>query len=104
MGGQVAIVGTKVVQPLANHAEVLGLLEGNLHPAIEKRIRHGFRRKTRDDIEREIDGIEFDMGDRMQKRDPPLERAQRSLLHLGWWCQKRLFRSTRPERNRPVER
>lgn len=92
MGGQIAIVGAEIIESLAHHAEVLGLFEGNLHPAVEERVRHMRRGKSRHDVECQVDRIELDMGNRVEQGDTARHGMQRTLLDLGRRHQQRLFR------------
>ncbi|MBB3975027.1 hypothetical protein GGQ64_000203 [Rhizobium azooxidifex] len=93
MGREIAIIGAERAQPVADQAEVLGLLEGHLHPAVEEGMGHAFGREARDDVEREIDGVELDVRQRVQERDAALQRVQRTLLHV---LRRHQFRPHRP--------
>ena len=67
MGGEVTVVGVEVIQAGAHHAEMFRFFEGNLHPPVEEGVRDGFGRESRNDIKRQIDGVEFDVGDGMRR-------------------------------------
>ncbi len=95
MGGQIAIVCTEASQPVAHQPEMFCLFEGDLHPAIEKGMRHRLAGITGDNVEREIDGVEFDMGNGVQQRDTALDAVKRAAFHCGRRNEFRLFRPAR---------
>ncbi|MNS96030.1 hypothetical protein D3C72_1303110 [compost metagenome] len=104
MGRQIAVVGAEASQAVAHQPEMFCLFEGDLHPAIEKGMRHGLAGISGDDVEREIDGVEFDMGDGMQQRDPSLDAVKRAAFHGGWRHEFRLLGPARTFGQRRVER
>ncbi len=92
MGGQIAIIGAEIIEPLAHHAEVLGLFISHLHPAVEEGIRYMRRGETRHDVERQIDGIELDMGNRVEQGDAAMHCMERAFSDLRRRHQQWLFR------------
>lgn len=83
---------------------MLRFLEGDPHPAIEERIRHALGREPRDDVEGEIDGIQLDMGDGMQKGDASAQRRQRATGNTLRRYQFGLFRASGANWHRRIQR
>ena len=104
MGGDVAVIRTQRTKTFTHQVEMLGFFEGDLHPAIEEALRHGGRGEAGDDIQRQIGGVEFDMGDGVQERDPPVRRMQRTALDLRGRDKLGPCRAAGPERRQRVER
>ncbi len=77
---------------------MLCLLEGHLHPAVEEGIRHRFGGETGNDIERQIDGVEFDMGDGVQQGDAPLTVCSERFSTCVGGINVRLVRAAGPFR------
>jgi hypothetical protein len=92
MRRQIAVIGPKRAQPVAQQGEMARLVIGDLHPVVEETQRNLHRRETRDDVEREVDGVQFDMGESMHQCDAPGYRVQRTLLQQARCDQLRLFR------------
>ncbi len=80
MGRHVAVIRPQNPQTVAHQTEMLGLLIGHFHPAVEEGMRHGFARKTRYDVECQVDGIELDMRERMEEGDAAGQGMQRAFL------------------------
>ena len=104
MSGHISVVGAKFPQAATHHAKMLGFLESHLHPAVEKRIRHALAGESGNDIKREVDGVQFDMGDGMQEGNPPAGGMQRATHDLGRCYEFRPDRASRPVGYRKVKR
>jgi hypothetical protein len=72
---------------------VLRFLERHPHPVAVEVGRHPG--KAPDGIEREVDGVELDVADRMDQRGAARHRERRALRHQRGRNQVRLRRSTR---------
>ena len=71
MGGQVAIGHPHIAQPFIQHQEMPRLIGPDAHPVIDKRIGHGGLNivgKPADNIEGQINGVQFDMRQSVQLR------------------------------------
>lgn len=93
MGRKITVIGSKFPQPIAQQREMFCLFTGNHHPAIEERSRQGHGSETRHNIEREIDGVKFDMADGMQERDTSIAAAYPTFGNIAGRHQPGKFRS-----------
>ena len=71
VGGKVPVVVAQIEQALTHQAEVLGLLGRHLHPVRVERSRQGA--EALDGVPGQVDGVEFDMGDRVDQGCMPLD-------------------------------
>ena len=77
MGGVVAIVLVMVLaQMVAQQAKVLGLLCGDLQPVVVILLGHAI--KAPYGIQRQIDGVEFNMRNGVDQDSPAFDRAGRA--------------------------
>lgn len=88
-------MGAEGFQPARQEAEVLGLFQRDCHPAIEERARHCLAGKAGDDVEREIDGVQFDMGERVDQSDAAFNRMHGAPLDRAWRNENRFRRAAR---------
>ena len=98
MGRIIAVVCAELPQPVAHHVEMLGFLECDLHPSVEEGQRHLLVCEPRDDIERQVDGVEFDMADGVQQDDATALGIERAALDLCRRHEVRLVRTSGPGR------
>ena len=96
MGGQGAVVAAQRLEAVADEVEVLGLLVGGLHPVVIEPERHGDVGEARDDVPVQVDGVQLDVGDRMQKGDPSLGRARPAARNFARRQKRRTLRPRRP--------
>jgi hypothetical protein len=104
MRRQVAIVRAERAQAIADQAKMFRLLEGHLHPAVEEGMRHVLRREAGDDVERKIDRVEFNMGERVEEGDAALLGMQRTFFHMLRRDQRGFFRPAGTGRQRRIQR
>jgi hypothetical protein len=76
------------------------LVGGHAGPVQVEVARHAAEAVGR--VEREVDGVELDVRDRVQQRGAAFERAQAARGHLAWQHQRR--RAGGPARDRPRAR
>src|SRR5690606_33262190 len=95
MGGKIAILIARRGQMPTHERKVISLFAGNLQPVPVKIVRHAG--KAPDDIQRQVDGIEFDMGDRVHERRFPLRGLRRA---YGYLTRVYQLRALRPARQR----
>ena len=101
MGRQVAIGRAEGPQPVVQHQEMTRLIIADRDPIVEKLFRQAIARKPGDDVESEIDCVEFDMRQRMQQCDPAFRRgADLAARHVLWAFQHRMRRAGRASRHR----
>ncbi|KFJ29714.1 hypothetical protein DK68_3153 [Brucella suis] len=68
-----------------------GFVIGNFHPAVEEAAWNGLYGKSGHDIERKINGVQFNMGKCMHQRDAAMFCVERTLLQHAWRHEFRLF-------------
>ena len=83
MGGQGAVVAAKRFKAVAHQVEMLGLFIGGLHPVVIETGRHRLVGEAGDQIPVQIDGVEFDMRDGVQKGDPAFGAAGTAARHIA---------------------
>ena len=74
VGGEVAIVRAQALQVFAQQGEVLGLLGRHAQPVAV--VVGGQAGEAPDGVEREVDGVELDVGDGVQQRGPAFAAAR----------------------------
>ncbi len=92
--GKVTICRAQFPKAFVDHFEMARFVIGDLNPGIVKITRHVCLGKAHTQIPCEIDGIEFDVGQRMQKANTSLNAAFFALGHLVGRQQFRLCRTT----------
>jgi hypothetical protein len=77
---------------------MLGFFVGGLDPVVIEAQGHRLVGEAGDDVPVQIDGVQLDMGDGVQKRDPPLGRSGAAAGHVPWVKQFGLRRAGRENR------
>jgi hypothetical protein len=91
--GEVTVVVAQALQVIVQQGEVLRFLECHPHPvAVEVRRHPG---KAPDGVQREVDGVELDVADRVDQCGAACHGERRALRHQRGRNQVRLRRSTR---------
>ena len=97
MGRQVAIGRAERGEALAKQPEVARLLTGHGDPVVVEPARQILVRKARDDVPGEVDGVELDMGERVQQRDTAGQRlCGAAPWHVARRPEFRVRRTRRP--------
>jgi len=97
MGGQGAIETVQRRQPVAQHQEMPRLVIRHLDPVIEEAARQIAAGKARGDIPGQVNGVQFDMCQRVQQGSASGGGGgDLALLHPAGRQQVRLFRPRRP--------
>ncbi len=97
MGGKGSIMAIELFEARVDHAEMARLLAAHLDPvtsesrAVEARVRNR-RGKACGHVESEIDGVEFDMGDGVEKGGAAFRAAEAAARRLAWRNEPRGFR------------
>ncbi len=93
MGRQRAVARAERLQPVGQQQEVLGLLVGHPHPIVDVGARKPGVREAGHGVPGEVDGVQLDVGESVQQRDPSgrrlgdlalLHRPRRQQRRLGW--------------------
>lgn len=101
MGRQIAISSIEIMQSRRKQGEVLGFFGANKHPVVKEIAWKVGVCKPDDDIPGEIDRVQLDMRERMQKCDPSGRAAiDFSARDIGGVQQGGFGRSGRPVGNR----
>ncbi len=91
MGVQIAVGRTEFREPLRQHQVVPGLVVADRDPVVEKGTGKILMREPGEDIESEIDGVQLDMGQRVEQCDAALRaRRNSSARHLARRAQGRV--------------
>ncbi|GAA4251991.1 hypothetical protein GCM10022293_25070 [Azospirillum formosense] len=94
MGRQLAIAGTELVQPLLQHLEMPGLVVGDLHPVVGEALGHPLADEAAHDVPGEVDGVQLDVGQRVEQGDTVLRAAAAPALgHVAGQHQGRTLRA-----------
>jgi len=84
MSGQIAVIGSKVLQSLTDQRKMRGFLGTHTDPIIDKRALANLRTKPRHQIPGKIDGVKFDMGNGMKHGNSAGPPSGRAPGHIAW--------------------
>lgn len=93
VGVEIAVVETQLAQAVAQEHEMARLVVGHLRPVAVEAL--GQAAEAVDRVPAQVDGVEFDVGDRMQERGPALVAAQAAPGQLARMHQPRPRRPSR---------
>ena len=87
MRGQVAVAPSEFRKSLPQKAEMLRFFKPDLRPVVMKRTRHVLVGEPGDQIPCHVDGVQFDVGERMEQRKPASLSTRAPPWHIAGWAQ-----------------
>ena len=103
MRRQVAVAGSELGEPARQQLEMQRLFASDADPIVIEGRGQRFAGKPGNDVPGEIDGVELDMREGMEQRDPPGRRAEIApLRHFLGRAQNRSLGPCRTQRRRSI--
>ena len=99
MRRKVAVTGAELVQARLDHGEMVRLVLGDGNPVVIKRNRPIEPGETPDQIPGQVDGVQFDMRDRVEEGDAPADASGAPARHVAGRQQLRRHRARRARRH-----